>query len=428
MPMQVINDQVAIVLIEKPEEIEYYSDLLSRRHYLENSQINRNTILHVARRGREDVAIITWEPGVRRWFGLRDRLIGWSKSQRNQRLKYCVENRRFLMLVEKKNLASTVLARSVQRLNVDGEKMFGHPFMLAETFVDPSRGYEGTSYKAAGWSEVGLTQGGRGPQTRSRKRYFVRELQTNALGKLKSTELSPTDVERSRQTVLNLERLNLQSLKKSLDSVPDYRKHKGWYPLTAIFALMIAAVLAGQTNAKGIYRWISDLSLELLKSLGCRQAPSYSMIWRTLRETDHQALSQALGTWLSQEVDRIYIDRNLRILSLDGKALRTASKACDTDIHILSLIDTTAKVLLAQRSVGEKTNEIPVAQELLQQTELDAETIVTADAMHTQKKTAEIILKKTLITSFQSKTINQTSNQPSSTIPQKKVGQYRCIL
>lgn len=105
---------------------------------------------------------------------------------------------------------------------------------------------------------------------------------------------------------------------------------------------------------------------------------------------------------------------HFRILSLDGKRLRTASKASDSEIHILSLIDTVAKVFLEQRSVGEKTNEIPVAQKLLNEIKLDANTIVTADAMHTQTKTAEAIIKKTLITSLQSKTINRSSNKLSS--------------
>lgn len=428
MPIQVTNDPVEVKLIHQPEEIEYYSDLLCREHYLGSSQVNRNTILHVAKMGREEVALITWEPGTRKWFGLRDRLIGWSKTQKEQRLKYCVENRRFLMLTRRKNLASKVLAHSVARLNADGEKMFGHQFLLAETFVDPSRGYEGTCYKAAGWSDAGLTHGGRGQQTRSRKRYFLKELQTNALGKLKAPELSSTDVRHPKRTTLSLERLNLQSLKKSLDKVPDYRKHKGWYPLTAIFALIIAAVLAGQTNAKGIHRWVSDLSLELLKSLGCRKTPSYSMIWRTLRETDHQALSQALCTWLCEQVDRVYVERSLRVLSLDGKALRTASKASDSEIRVLSLIDTVTKVLVAELPVGDKTNEIPVAQTLLQQIPLDAQTIVTADAMHTQTKTAEIILKKTLITSFPSKKISQISDPLSLKTRRKKSGRYHTIL
>jgi hypothetical protein len=94
--------------------------------------------VHVVRREREDLAILTWEPGVRLFLGeMRDRIIGWSESQRQQRLKYCAENRRFLLFVKESNLASEVLAQSEARLEQDAQKRFGDGFLLAETFVEP---------------------------------------------------------------------------------------------------------------------------------------------------------------------------------------------------------------------------------------------------------------------------------------------------
>lgn len=428
MPTPVSNTPISIKLIVDPGEVEFYSDLLTREHYLGSSQVSRNTIIHVARRGRDELAVLTWEPGVRRWFAMRDRLIGWTESQRKQRLKYCIENRRFLMMKDEKNLASKVLSLSIERLNQDVEQAYGHDALLAETFVDPSRGLEGTCYKAQGWTKVGLTQGGRGKDERSKKLYFVKELKANALGKLKAPELTPSDTTNPRQTVLSLEQLNLQSLRQKLDAVPDYRKHQGWYPMTSIYALIIASVLNGETTAKGMWRWISELSRELLKSLGCRQAPSYSMIWSVLCKTDHVMLEAALCSWLKEQSDKMHVDRSLRILSLDGKALRSATKAAGSELRVLTLIDTIAKTIRAQRPVGEKTNEIPVAQELLADEPLDASTIVTADAMHTQDKFAEVVLKKTPIISLPLKITNQTSEKPSSKRHQRRNGHYHTVL
>jgi len=54
MPVRVSDETIVIKLIREPGEIEYYSDLVSRRHYLASSQINRNTILHVARQGKRE--------------------------------------------------------------------------------------------------------------------------------------------------------------------------------------------------------------------------------------------------------------------------------------------------------------------------------------------------------------------------------------
>jgi hypothetical protein len=310
------------------------------------------------------------------------------------------------MLCDEKNLASQVLSESMKRIGEDAKLAYGHDVMLAETFVDVSRGLQGTCYRAQGWTEVGLTQGGRGRKQRSQKLYFVKELKVDALAKLKAPELAPSDTSNPRQKVLSLQQLNLTSLRKKLDVIPDYRKHKGWYPMTSIYALLIVAVLSGETTAKGIWRWISGLSHEYLKSLGCRQAPSYSKVWNTLGKLDHNALQAAMCSWLTEQTDKVHLDKNIKILSIDGKALKSASKAADSDLHVLTLIDSITKVIRAQRPVGEKTNEIPVAQELLKEHPLDASMIITADAMHTQDNLAEVIQKKTLITSFPSRIIN----------------------
>jgi hypothetical protein len=168
-------------------------------------------------------------------------------------------------------------------LEQDAQKRFGHGFLLAETFVDPSQGYDGGCYKAAGWVNAGLTQGGRGPQERSKKHYFIKELKREALSKLKAPELSASDIENPRQSVLFLEQLDLAGLRKQLDTIPDYRKIQGQYPLTSVLALIIGAVLSGATNSAQISRWIAELSRELLRSLGCRRAPSNPTIWRVLR-------------------------------------------------------------------------------------------------------------------------------------------------
>lgn len=422
------DEILRVKLVRDPEEREVYSDLISREHYLGSSAMNRNTLIHVVKRGREEVAILTWEPKTRHWFGLRDRLIGWTENQRKTRHKYCIENRRFLMLVKEKNLASQVLSKSIEQLGKDTMSVYGHECLLAETFVDPSKKFEGTCYKAAGWTDAGLTRGGRGADTRSPKRYFIKELKVNALAKLKAPHLTPSDTVNPRQSVLSLETFDIRGLKERIDSIPDYRKHKGWYPLSSLLALTITAVLSGESTMSEIHRWIGDLSDETLRSLGCRKSPSYSVIRSTLIKIDHTALSATLCAWLSEQERRVHIDRSIKTLSLDGKCLRAASSAGGTEIHILELIDSVTQVVKGQMKVSDKENEIPVAREMLLKEPLDAQTIVTADALHTQKKTAATIVKKTLTTSSQSKIIRRTSENPSSKKPPSKIGRLQSIL
>ena len=91
---------------------------------------------------------------------VRDQGIGWSRPQPGARRKFVVNHARFLMLpdVPLPNLASQTLAQTMQRLRQDWTTVYGHPVLVEETFVDPTR-FAGTSYRAAGWASLGLTRG-----------------------------------------------------------------------------------------------------------------------------------------------------------------------------------------------------------------------------------------------------------------------------
>ncbi len=91
---------------------------------------------------------------------VRDEFIGWGSEKRQQRLHLVANNSRFLILpfVRVSRLASWILGRVMQRLSADWQKKYGHPVVLAETFVERDR-FAGTSYKAANWIRLGETTG-----------------------------------------------------------------------------------------------------------------------------------------------------------------------------------------------------------------------------------------------------------------------------
>ena len=78
---------------------------------------------------------------------------------------------------------------------------------------------------------------------------------------------------------------------------------------------------------------------------------------------------------------------------LDGKAIRGAKDADGNQIRLLAALvgrDAAASVVAAQAEVGKKTNEVPMAALVLDQIDLEGK-IVTADALHTVKATADRI-------------------------------------
>ena len=109
-------------------------------------------------RGRE-LAVMVF--GAAAWkVAARDRFIGWSVAQRQERLGALANQQRFLILpwVRVAHLASHLLALATQRLSADWQARYGHPVWLVETFVERDR-FAGTAYKAAGWLELGQTTG-----------------------------------------------------------------------------------------------------------------------------------------------------------------------------------------------------------------------------------------------------------------------------
>ncbi|MGY3199665.1 putative transposase YbfD/YdcC [Streptomyces sp. TE5632] len=77
---------------------------------------------------------------------------------------------------------------------------------------------------------------------------------------------------------------------------------------------------------------------------------------------------------------------------MDGKSLRGAAKAKGRKIHLLAARDHTTVLVLAQRDVGEKTNEITCFQPRLDTVTDLAGVVVTSDALHTQVDHATYLL------------------------------------
>jgi hypothetical protein len=136
--------------------------LLKRYHYLGSGSPCGAQMRYVATSARWGyLGVITFSSGA--WaLGDRDDYIGWSENARRANLQQVVCNDRFLILptVHVQNLASHVLAMTLQRLPEDWQKRYAVRPVLAETFVDPRR-FDGTCYKAANWTKVGETAGRR---------------------------------------------------------------------------------------------------------------------------------------------------------------------------------------------------------------------------------------------------------------------------
>ena len=81
------------------------------------------------------------------------------------------------------------------------------------------------------------------------------------------------------------------------------------------------------------------------------------------------------------------------VIAIDGKSLRRsfADAAARSPVHLVQAFAARARLVLGQVKVADKSNEIAAMPKLLEMLALKGR-IVTADAMHTQRTTAEAVL------------------------------------
>jgi predicted transposase YbfD/YdcC len=183
------------------------------------------------------------------------------------------------------------------------------------------------------------------------------------------------------------------------------------HPVAAVLALAAAAVVAGMKGYTAITGWVADVPPAVLAGLYLRSGaapappPSKTTIWRVLTDADAGALDMAVGAWLTglarftvpaaagRDAGGEEPPQALMQVRLDGKAIRGAKDAGGSQVRLLAALvgpDAAASVVAAQAEVGKKTNEVPMATVVLGQIDLNGK-IVTADALHTVKATANHI-------------------------------------
>ncbi len=145
-----------------------FGALLQAHHYLGYTQPVGEHLKYLVWSKDRPIACFAWSSAARH-LGPRDRFIGWSSEARRKNIHYLAYNTRFLILpwVEVPHLASHLLGRMAKRLAGDWERVYAHPVVYLESFVDPGR-YPGTCYRAANWLFLGRTTG-RGKDACSKK-------------------------------------------------------------------------------------------------------------------------------------------------------------------------------------------------------------------------------------------------------------------
>ena len=374
--------------------------LMDAHHYLGFRCLFGGGLRHVAETpdGRW-VALVGWCPGSFK-VKARDDWIGWLPEQQFRRLHLVANNTRFLILpgFNGGNLASKVLSLSLRRLSADMEALRGHPVLLAETFVDPSR-FQGTCYLASNWIAVGETRGyarshGGWVAHGAPKRVLVRPLRGNAGTALRGLD-EPASWGAGRRCPAPPAEHRLRSLHDFLREVPEYRSARGVrHRLATVLAIAVAAKLAGAQGATAIAEFAGRLTARQLAAVRAFRRPTTGRLTPPSKSSIHSILSDLDPDALERAVRRFTASRRgpRGTLALDGKsAPLNRPGGRDTDRMMVAAVEHGSGVVCGQTASDSAGGEIVGVRRLLRELGVAGRT-VTLDALHSCPKTARGIV------------------------------------
>jgi len=390
----------------KQGELKRYKELEGQYHYMGEGRSGGDTMRLVVEHDGEWVALLLFGSSC---YSLKDRdeYIGWSAPLRARRQKLIVQNRRFTILSKQgthPNLASMVLGLAARELPELWYEEFGYKPLLIETFCD-IEARAGTCYKAAGWKALGMTKGFSKhradfyiPNDRPKK-LFVKELDPQAVEILTSAEL-PKEYRNGAKSddsaVMPLRKKEIESLWDAMRKVPDPRASNRSFPLSSMLCIFAMALLSGHRDISQISRFAERMTLKQRRAIGLpryekgssyMKVPSYTAIYNLLRKLDINAFAEVLSEWLEQHRGALPA-----ALAMDGKFIR------DT-VGIVCMVDhesgePTAMICASKKKGEGKNCEQKAAQRMISSRKDLSNTIVTADALHCQRKTARLIVER----------------------------------
>jgi predicted transposase YbfD/YdcC len=203
------------------------------------------------------------------------------------------------------------------------------------------------------------------------------------------------------------------ALAEYLNQVVDHRSRQGLrHELGFLLAVVIAATAsAGHDEVVAQAEWAAAAPTWVLLALGATPdsltgtvtAPSESTLRRVLAKVNPVDLQRLTAQWVQATAGALRADtdtdgdtgqgatdggRGLAGVAIDGKSVRGAAAGGGRRPHLLSAVTHDGSIVLAQCQIPDKGSEINELAPLIAGLDLMGK-VVTVDALHTQRATAE---------------------------------------
>jgi predicted transposase YbfD/YdcC len=176
------------------------------------------------------------------------------------------------------------------------------------------------------------------------------------------------------------------------EEVEIVKPYKGYfYNIAEALTIVIMGTFCGLTNVSQIRQWAESAKASefLRNTFGIQKIPCYYWLPSLLKLIKPESLNDCFTKWVCS-----IIPEELKGLtvSFDGKAVRSTENmdAYESSLRILSAHIAELGITMSQKTVDDKSNEIPALPALVWMLKIDG-TMAVADALHCQMETAKEI-------------------------------------
>ncbi len=193
---------------------------------------------------------------------------------------------------------------------------------------------------------------------------------------------------------VEIENFNIMktSLHKCLQWLPDPRTNNKQHLLIDIIILTIIAVISGAESWDSIELYGNKKKHFLSKILKLPNGiPSHDTINRVISSLNAEKFNVLFIDWVNSIKNNNILKE---VIAIDGKTLRRSKDSFHEQpaIHIVNAWASSNQLVLGQIKTADKSNEITAIPILLSLLDIE-DSIITIDAMGTQKKIAKTIIK-----------------------------------
>jgi predicted transposase YbfD/YdcC len=182
----------------------------------------------------------------------------------------------------------------------------------------------------------------------------------------------------------------LGGMLRQFKAVPDPRRFNVTYTLPQLLTCTLLAVLCRCDDYEEIASWVAARHDWLIDILGlpADRTPCRKTFERLYRRLD----PAALGRCFIELTEQLAEASQGRLIAIDGKTVRRSFDQAHRQlpIHMVHAWDQANGLMLGQMAVEEKSNEITAVPALLELLDVQ-DAVVSLDAMHCQKDTAQAI-------------------------------------